>query len=111
MNSDLLQELKRDIEAWRSRKKSPQEKFPDELRSRIFGLRELFDDRLLRRELSLSPGFFQSKASNKRSASQVRRRNFISDNSGPFIKFSPELTVEAPRVVLRLPDLTIEIHR
>jgi hypothetical protein len=47
MNSDFLEELKRDIEAWRGGKKSPQEKFPDELRSRIFGLRELFDDRLL----------------------------------------------------------------
>ena len=111
MNSDFLEELKRDIEAWRGRKKSPQEKFPDELRSRIFGLRELFDDRLLRRELSLSPGFFQSKASRERSASKLRRRNFVPDNSGPFIKFSPDLTAEAPRVVLRLPDLTIEIHR
>ena len=103
--------MRRDVETWRGRKKSPQEKFPDELRSRIFGLRELFDDRLLRRELSLSPGFFDSKASKGHSPSQLRRRNFAPDNSGPFIKFSPDLTVEAPRVVLRLSDLTIEIHR
>jgi hypothetical protein len=111
MNSDFLEELRRDIESWRSRKKSPQEKFPDELRSRIFGLRELFDDRLLRRELSLSPGFFKFKESKRQPPSHLRRRDLVADNSGPFIKFSPDLTAEAPRVVLRLPDLTIEIHR
>jgi hypothetical protein len=66
MNSDLLQEFRKDTEVWPVMKK-----FPDELRSRTFGLREIFDDRLLRRELSLSPGFFQSKASKERSASDL----------------------------------------
>ncbi len=107
MDSDFLQELRRDIEAWRGRKKSPQEKFPDELRSRIFGLRELFDDRLLRRELSLSPGFFKFKETKRQPPSHLRRRNFVPDNSGPFIKFSPDLTVEAPPVPSLLPEFTI----